>query len=189
MRLFVAIELGATIVAEAATLVDALKRRVGSVSHAKLTWVDPARMHLTVRFIGEVDDAGSARVEQALTPPIPVAPFTLTPEGLRAFPGQGRPRVIACDISTGREQLLQVEVAVSARLESIDIPREARPYSPHITLARVRDAGRLRARDFLDGLEDVSLGTTRVEAITLFQSRLSPKGPTYTALTRTPLAV
>ena len=65
--------------------------------------------------------------------------------------------------------------------------RSRRPYSPHLTLARVREAAGLRSASLLDGLEDRSLGTTRIDAITLFQSRLSPKGPTYVPLLRTSL--
>jgi 2'-5' RNA ligase len=64
---------------------------------------------------------------------------------------------------------------------------EDRPYNPHLTLARVREAVGLRAAPLLDGVSEVVLGVTQVDAITLFESRLSPQGPTYVALHRTAL--
>jgi 2'-5' RNA ligase len=84
--------------------------------------------------------------------------------------------------------LIQVESIVGARLEALGIARAERPYSPHLTLARVREAGGLRTSTLFEG-QPSRLGETRVETITLFQSRLSPKGPTYVALERTPLRV
>ena len=60
-------------------------------------------------------------------------------------------------------------------------------FSPHLTLARVRDASGLRAGPLLESVADYRFGATPVDAITLFQSRMSPKGPTYVGLQRTPL--
>jgi len=74
---------------------------------------------------------------------------------------------------------------VSERLARAGIGAEERPYNPHLTLARVREAGGLRSVALLEGVGETTLGGTAVEAITLFESRLSPKGPTYVALQRT----
>jgi 2'-5' RNA ligase len=93
--------------------------------------------------------------------------------------------VVWTGIEQGREGLIAVEREVSSRLTTFAIPPEGRPYSPHLTLARVREAAGLRSASLLEGLEDRSLGTTRIDTITLFQSRLSPKGPTYVPLLRT----
>ncbi len=60
-------------------------------------------------------------------------------------------------------------------------------YDPHLTLARVRDATGLEVPALLEGLAETEIGRMEVEAITLFESRLSPQGPTHTALQRTPL--
>ena len=90
-------------------------------------------------------------------------------------------------VAHGRDELKAIERIVSSRLLALGIAEEDRPYSPHLTLARVRDAAGLRTIRLLDGLTDRSVGTTRIDAITLFQSRLSPKGPTYVPLLRTSL--
>ena len=79
------------------------------------------------------------------------------------------------------------ETDVSDRLAGCGVPRKDRRYRPHLTLARVRDAADLRAGMLLNGLIDRAFGRTLVDAITLFESRLSPRGPTYVPRQRTPL--
>ena len=187
MRLFVAIELHPRTAAELAQLGAELRARASRLAPAaKLTWVPVDRMHLTVRFIGEVDEGQAPRVREALAMPAAVAPFDLALTGLGVFPPSGRPRVLWVGLGAGREQVLALEREVSARLDACGIAGEARPYSPHLTLARVREGSGLRSRDWL---ADAATHTrvTPVEAITLFQSRLSPKGPTYIRLLQTPL--
>ena len=68
------------------------------------------------------------------------------------------------------------------------VPEESRPYSPHLTIARVREPAGLKAAMLLEGLVDVPFGVAHIDAITLFQSRLSPKGPRYIPLERISLA-
>lgn len=188
MRLFVAVEIGEALAARAAELSRTLQRRAGdSAPRARVTWVPPDRLHLTVRFIGEIDDARAAAVGEALEPPLNVAPFDLALAGAGAFPKSGSPRVLWVGVASGREELVAAEREISARLARLGIPEEERPYSPHLTLARVREPAGLRSARLLDGLTDQSLGTVHVDAITLFHSKLSPKGPTYTPLARIPM--
>ena len=177
-------------VAEAFTRVsDELRKRASTLApRARITWVPADRAHVTVRFIGHVDDAAARPIAEALAPPLAVDRFDLTVHGVGAVPPSGSPRVIWAGLTSGVDSLAAIEREVSARLERCGVAREDRPYHPHLTLARVKDAGGLRARTLLEGLADRAFGTTRVDAITLFESRLSPKGPTYVALQRTALA-
>jgi 2'-5' RNA ligase len=188
MRLFVAVELGEAVQQEAGRIVEELRRRAGKRSpRARVTWVAPERMHLTLRFIGEIADAAADGVIHALRAPLGLAPFDVDWKGLGAFPKSGPPRVLWAGIDRGCDELVAVEREVGARLDAVKIPREERPYSPHLTLARVREAAGLRSAVLFEGLADNALGTTRVDAITLFQSKLSPKGPTYVTLQKTSL--
>jgi 2'-5' RNA ligase len=116
-------------------------------------------------------------------------PFDLTVDGLGAFPRAGQPRVLWAGLARGRESLLRLERVVASRLAEAGIAPEPRAYNPHLTLARVRDAAGLRAAALLDGVSDDPIGTIRIDAFTLFDSRLSSKGPTYVPLQRTPLQV
>lgn len=183
-----AVEIGTAIADRAGRIVDALHHRAASLApRAKGTWIPPDRMHLTIRFIGEADDDTRRAVEAALRPAIDVAPFTLSITGVGTFPPSGPPRVIWAGVSAGRQSLEAIEHVVTTRLERVGIPAEKRKFRPHLTLARIRDAGGLRSRALLEYHRDAALGTTRVDAITLFESRLSPKGPTYVPLLRTAL--
>ena len=126
-------------------------------------------------------------ISHALTKVIDRQPFDLTVAGVGAFPEAGAPRVLWAGITDGVDELVKVEVEVSSRLQQVGIPPDDRIFSPHLTLGRVRDAAGLRRSVLLAGLDELALGTSRVEAITLFESRLSPKGPTYLPLQRTPI--
>ena len=186
MRLFVAVEIGETLARGAAKLTEELERRATAAARrARVTWIAADRMHLTIRFIGEIDDGKASMVLKALEKPLAVAPFSLTLCGAGTFPKSGTPRVIWLGVTDGREELLRVEREITARLTPLGIPDEDRAYSPHLTLARVRDPANLTSTRLLDGLTDRRIGTARIETITLFHSKLSPKGPTYTPLLRT----
>jgi 2'-5' RNA ligase len=186
MRLFVAVEIGPDVAEAAGVVIDELRRRaVRLAPRARITWVSPDRLHLTVAFIGDADEDRAARIGEVLRADVPAEPFSLTVSGLGAFPKTGQPRVLWAGLTQGRDALLGIERVVAARLAEAGIAPEPRAYNPHLTLARVRDAGGLRAGALLNGLGDDPIGTTAVEAITLFDSRLSSKGPTYVPLQRT----
>ena len=188
MRLFVAVEIGAAIAAGARALIADLRRHAERLApRARISWVDPDRAHLTVRFIGEVDEVKAHAIEEVLRQQIDIAPFELTVAGLSAFPPRGRPRVLWVGLTMGLDAMMQLERQITLRLQQAHVPADEKPYRPHLTLARIRDAGGLRSPALCDTWSDVVLGTTRVEASTLFESRLSSTGPEYVALQRTPL--
>jgi 2'-5' RNA ligase len=181
LRLFIGIETSQRIGEAAAALIEQLQRRASTLApRAKVTWIPP-------RFIGHVDEPRHRAIEAVLEPRVDVSAFDLVLGGTAAFPPRGGPRVIWTGVTGGLERLQQLEREVTLRLERAGIPAEDRPFSPHLTLARVRDAQGLRPASLLERHRDVELGPMRVEAITLFESRLSPKGPTYVALRQTPL--
>ena len=188
MRLFVGIEISPAVVTATIELIAQLQAASAKLApQSRITWVTAERLHITLRFIGHVDDTRVDEIRAVLAPPLALDPFDLTIAGVGTFPPKGPPRVVWAGLAGGRDQLTAIEPTVSERLARAGVPREDRPYNPHLTLARVRDAAGLRSAPFVGSLGGVSLGTTSVDAITLFESRLSPKGPTYVALARTPL--
>ena len=189
MRLFVAVDVGAEITAAVQAHATELKERTQRLAPAaRVTWIPAHLMHLTVRFIGEVPEAQVAAVTDLLTPPLSLFPFRLSVHGIGAFSARGVPRVIWAGLERGAAELRAIEREVTERLRTIGIPPDDREFSPHVTVARVREPAGLRTVRLLDGYQDVALGTTTVDAITLFQSRLSSKGPTYVPLLKTPVA-
>src|SRR3954468_17214907 len=188
MRLFIAVELPASVAAAATAASDALRERVRQrATHARLSWVAPDRMHLTVRFLGEMNPNRGTTIAEALAAPLDSNPFPLTLGGAGAFPVRGAPRAVWLAINDGRSALNAVEEAVSSRLDAVGVARESRPFNPHLTLARVRDPSGLQGGGWLQGLAPPPHGAGVVDAITLFESRLSSTGPTYTVLQRTSL--
>jgi 2'-5' RNA ligase len=136
-------------------------------------------MHLTLHFLGNVDDALEQRVCRALSDPIRVAPFDVTFDGLGCFPERGSPRVLWLGIRDGLESLRRIEKAL---IDDLGLQRDHQgPFTPHLTLARFRD--RL-TRGPLAGLAQIaaSAGPSRIDRVTLYESRLSPAGPTYVPL-------
>ena len=186
MRLFVAVEIAPTVAAGAAALIEELRRRAERLApHARITWISEERLHVTVRFIGNVDEAKAEAIGAALQPPVDAVPFDLVLAGAGTFPRTGAPRVIWSGVVDGAGPLAAVERDITDRLKQKGVAAEPRDYRPHLTLARIRDAGGLKSSSLCRGLQDQMLGTTHVEAITLFESRLSPKGSTYVPLRKT----
>ena len=198
-RLFVAAEIDPSLARELGRVSGEMRQQVEArAPRAQVTWVPPERLHFTVHFIGEVAADRAEAIKAALAQPLGVPAFDLTVAGLGTFPTRGTPRVVWVGVGDGREALIALEREVTGRLGNFRLKAEATGtaqaagtakarYTPHLTLARVRDAAGLRPRDLLRLAPQGPFGTTHVGAITLFESRLSPKGPQYLALQSTDL--
>jgi len=187
MRLFVGCEVGSAVGDAAAPLIGELKARVARLApHARLTWVPKERLHVTVRFIGNVDPARAAEIQQVLAPPLRQAAFDAAVQGVGVFPDHRPPRVVWAGLAAGRTGLVALAREVNARLAPLVVgdPEELRP---HLTLARVKEAHGLRAQPLLAGLEDALLGVFRIETVTLFESRQSGGSLQYVPLMKTAL--
>ncbi len=180
VRSFVAIELPDELKRELVGLVDRLRADSPSVAR----WVDPASIHLTLKFLGDVATERLDSVMAALSAAVrDFAPFRLEVGGLGVFPNPDRVRVVWVAVSgeTGRLQALQG--AVEEALEELGFPSESRSFRPHLTLARVRDRARTDERQAIGRLvaagEFAALTRIDVDAIHLMRSRLDPGGAVY----------
>jgi 2'-5' RNA ligase len=191
MRLFVAVDLDEPRRVAVARTAAAIARRLEGVGlgHA-LKWVDPRNLHLTVRFIGEVDDARAGAIREALGRPLNTAAFDLAFGGAGVFPAGGSPRVLWLGVLEGAAVLADLHDEIEGRLQALGEAPEVRPFSAHLTLARFKDLDRARGESVRAAIPDVRFdaGACRVEVATLYQSRLTPAGPTYTPLLRSALA-
>jgi 2'-5' RNA ligase len=186
MRLFVAVDLSD----KARQAMAAEQKRIGAALHGAATslkWVRPEHAHLTLVFLGHVDVARVPAVVDAIGRDVDAPAFEMVLAGAGAFPPRGAPRVLWIGIGGGSAQLLDVQRELAGRLVALGIPLEDRPFHPHLTIARWRQS---RATDRLRALEAASSGEiarVRVEFATLYESRPSPSGPSYGALTRATL--
>ncbi len=177
MRLFIAIELPDEVK-------KLLSRMRSDVPGAR--WVPVEQLHLTLSFLGEVDDVTVKQLTGELAA-IHAPGFDLRFSGTGCFPGRSRPRVLWVGLDP--EPLLSnLASLVRKALLTCGIPQEERPFSAHITLARLKFPASREVAAFLDQPQRQELPTVAVREFILFQSRLTPQGAIHTPLKSFPLA-
>src|SRR3972149_4129300 len=177
MRLFVALELTEAV---RGALLE-LAARLGPAG-ADLRGVRPEGMHLTLKFIGEMPEAKLPLVREALGQVRSPRPVALEFHGLGYFPPGRRPRVFGVGVEAS-DNLPALAAEVEAALEPFGIPRENRPFAPHLTLGRFKSADRLeRLQQEIARLPATHFGRVETSEFVLFQSRLSPHGAEYPRL-------
>ena len=157
-------------------------------SHPK--WVEPENMHLTIKFLGGVEENRIDAIRKTVAPAVAgLPPIFLDLEGLGVFPNPHAPKVLWIGVDHGRKQLGAVAQAVDGALARIGFPRERRAFHPHLTLARVtaiRGANELM--NVVESHKRAQLPPATIGEIALYESELLPEGAKYTALHRWPLA-
>lgn len=144
--------------------------------------VERDNIHLTLKFLGNVSTARLAEVKSSLLQ-LAFPSFSVEIKGAGAFPNLNRMNVIWVGVSEGWSQVEQIYEQVEKLLSSLGFKRENRPFSPHITIARVRSSWkRDEIANFLRRLSDESFGKISVDKVRLKQSILSSSGPKYSTL-------
>src|SRR5438445_7102590 len=117
MRLFVAIELDDRSRVAIAGEQQRLKRILGEDARATLKWVRPEHMHLTLAFLGEVDEGRSQALVEAMREPIPRPQAAIAFGGIGLFPPHGPPRVLWLGASSGEAEVIEIQRVVAERLK------------------------------------------------------------------------
>ncbi len=168
-RLFVAIDLPPDIAAR-------LQNLCYGVPGAR--WVQPEQMHLTLRFIGEVDGGIFRDVKEGLAD-IKSPPFSLQVKGLGFFPPRKTPRVLWAGLAPV-EQVSGLRNRIENLLVGMGLSPEGRKFSPHITLARLHDTPLARLGRFLAGNSLFATEPFPVSEFHLYSSQLTSKGAVHT---------
>jgi len=147
--------------------------------------VPPEQIHLTLRFIGDIDGALFHDVREKLAGVEAAAP-TLSIRGVGHFPPRGAPRVIWAGVEPAAA-LLEVRSAVNRVLAGLGIAAEERNYHPHVTIARLKNSSIGRIADFLTSNSLLQSPPFTVGTFTLFTSTLSPKGAIHRSVAEYPL--
>jgi 2'-5' RNA ligase len=175
VRAFIAIDLDPEIKETLQSLIRDLK-----TARADIRWVSAEAMHLTLKFLGPIDDSQALRVKDILKDiATHHAPFPLRLEGTGAFPGEKSPRVLWVGFASGPElPALQEEIEHSLEAEGFE--REKRGFTPHLTVGRVKGQDRVaKAMAELDQRRGEAFGSMTVRKIALFESLLRPEGAEY----------
>ena len=177
MRLFVALEIPSAVREKLAALIEALR-----ALSPQTRWVRPENLHVTLKFIGEVPEARLAGIRAALAGIRLDQPCTLDFRGLGFFPNEKQPRVLWVGIE-GSLNLKTLAADIDLAMEPLGIPRDQRPFSPHLTLSRFersRPPEKLRAAIQENAVRD--FGSLRTSTFHLIESKLKPSGAEYTTL-------
>ena len=187
MRLFAAAELDDTVRNRAAAVSATLRAAAVADGRRAVSWVAPENLHITLRFIGDTDEATAERIVGQLVRPLDLPAFEVSIAGAGSFPPSGPPRVVWLGVGDGGVELAAVAREVNRRLEAIGLPREDRPFRAHLTIGRVKAPTGPRFREALSAARNVAVGRCIVRGVTLFESRLSSSGSTYSVVATSPL--
>ena len=183
-RIFIAIELPVDVVRGLDGTISLLRERVETPD---IKWVTAGNIHVTLKFLGDVPRARIDEIGRSLEPICAATPpMRLSVAGLGAFPSARAPRVVWAGLEGDTEPLSSLAHNVDAALVALGYPAESRPFTPHLTLARVRQeaSGDVRAR-----LGEVILRTRMSQSLpfqagsaSIMRSQLMPRGAVYSRL-------
>jgi 2'-5' RNA ligase len=176
MRCFVALVLPDPVKKLLVQVQDALRR-----ADADVKWVEEENLHLSLKFLGNLDEDASDRLKGLLgVEALAWSAMDLTYGGVGTFPERGAPRVIWAGCTGEIGKLAALAAAIERCAEQVGVPREHHPFVAHLTLGRVRsDRNVKRLLSAIENQRQVPLGKDRAKEFVLMQSTLGQKGPTY----------
>ena len=184
IRAFIAIRLPESALHAIGKIQDQLRK-----SGFNIRWVRKEGMHLTLKFLGDIEESDIALIQSAMEASAKKASiFALQGSGLGVFPDMRRPRVLWVGFSGDVAMLSSLQGFLESRLADLGFPKERRPFKGHITLGRAK--GRLdkdKLRKALEKLESFETESFPVQSVVLYQSTLRPEGAIYTKLEEVPL--
>jgi 2'-5' RNA ligase len=179
MRAFIAIDLDPSIKKNLADFI----RRLRKLGPTGISWAREGAMHVTLKFLGEIDSIQIEGLRERLGGIAASAlTFPLSVRGTGSFPPHRPPRILWVGVEAP-PVLSDLQAQCESSAAELGIPREERPFHPHLTLARVRTSGGLQAvMAELERSRAAEFGEMTVKSLILFQSVLKPDGAEYTAL-------
>ncbi|MEQ8786826.1 MAG: RNA 2',3'-cyclic phosphodiesterase [Pirellulaceae bacterium] len=185
IRTFLALDVGDEIRRRAAQLIKTLRSDGDDIK-----WVERDNLHITLNFLGDVNDNEVHDVCQVATRAAAALPlFEMECVGVGAFPHVGHPRTIWIGVQQGSEAVCRLQEELAVALTDLGFPHEHRQYKPHLTLGRSRRGGRTRhLTSRLVELGEFQAGRCIIEEVVVYSSILESTGPIYHPLAHVPLA-
>jgi 2'-5' RNA ligase len=158
----------------------------GIAASLRLSWVKPDNIHLTLKFLGDIDPAALDPIAGIMSETAADFSFlTLSAKGIGVFPGMRNPRVLWVGLSGDIHPLMSLQAKLEEGLAALGFPKEARGFTAHLTIARIKE--RIDPRNLSQAMEKFSRFETdpfTSQELILYQSKLHPKGAVYTPLKR-----
>jgi 2'-5' RNA ligase len=179
IRAFIAISLPESVLESMVNAQETLKK-----SGFKIRWVRKEGMHLTVKFLGDIDRGDVESIHGAMERATKAsAPFVLQGEGVGVFPDFKRPRVVWAGITGDGDVLRALQRDLDLQLNGLGFPKEKRLFQGHLTLGRIKDRmDGAKLGKALRALGDFRTASFTVQSLILFQSELRPDGAVYSTL-------
>lgn len=176
-RIFIAIDISEDVRRIADRHVTGLRKDFPGV---RVSWVRSERMHLTMAFLGEIDDEKLSRVN-ALVDELArgIPSFLLELAGPGVFPNKRRPGILWLGIRDEGEKLKHLKATLDKQMEKVGFQERMRKFQPHLTIARLKEPAGSRELAMRHLETEIEPVTFAVPGITVYESRLGPKGPTY----------
>lgn len=189
MRVFAAVDPDPAVRAAAERAGRAVAGRLETGAHERVRWVAPERLHVTLRFLGEVTEADADALRAALRAPFETEAFPARASRLGCFPPSGPPRVLWLGIGEGSDGMAELRSELDRRLAPAGPPPDSRPLRAHLTLGRMKRWPARSRRDLDRILSEVRPETPGwlVDHVTLYESRQTPRGARYHVLESTAL--
>jgi 2'-5' RNA ligase len=182
LRCFIAVGIPEPVRKAIAEAMDVLKK-----SGADVKWVSQENIHITLKFLGSTEETVIDEMKESLSGCVAsYRPFSIRIAGTGYFPAGRRPRVIWTGIEEAGE-LLDLQRDVEKAMSAFGYPEEGRPFSPHLTIGRVRSDRRMTEMlKKLDIYRETTFGELEVRGIRLMKSELRPAGAEYSSLAEIP---
>jgi RNA 2',3'-cyclic 3'-phosphodiesterase len=182
LRLFIAIDVDDRIRTQVARVQNAFR---SATTAAK--WVEPQLCHITLNFLGYVPETHLTAISDVGRQAAQgTRAFELEFRGVGAFPNARRARVLWMGLGTGEAPLADLRATLASGLQAIGFEPEDRPFSPHLTLARLKVPAKLE--DVVRSFANQRFGRVQVADLRLMRSDLRPGGPIYSVLEKFPLS-
>ncbi|MBN2272239.1 MAG: RNA 2',3'-cyclic phosphodiesterase [Sedimentisphaerales bacterium] len=184
MRVFIAIDTDEVIKQDLTDLQTRLQAEA-DVKKGDVKWVNPNNIHLTLKFLGEIKDEQAFEVcNIAKGVASQHEHFDIDVETVGCFGGKSA-RVLWIGAGRNCAQLLKLQQDLDEQLSQAGWPKENREFAAHLTLCRIRNPkASFRLAELADQYKEFKLGTFAADAVTVYQSELTPRGPVYTVLGR-----
>lgn len=190
MRVFIAFDLSIRTVENLVVLQEDLAKPVADAG-AKARWTDAANIHLTLKFLGEMERGMVFRVRDVLRlVSRRHVMFDMETVGVGCFPKPTVPRIIWAGTGPGQDHITQLQSSVEAAMAELGIEPERRPFHPHVTIGRIKTrTKRIDLGPVLEPYAETFFGVSQIKELILFQSELKPTGAVYSVIERFPLSM
>jgi len=151
-------------------------------TNADIKIVEPANIHITLRFLGGISPVIVEKVFDAMKK-VKFLPFNVKISGMGVFPSLNYPRVVWAGIIQGAEELKNIFEQLEPQIRTLGFAADAKGFSPHLTIARVRSGtNKQRVAQLVTEKSEYDFGSVKADCLRLKRSQLSPKGPIYSTL-------